>query len=220
MEEYVDKRTGRVHQRRRRGLSNGSINKIVRATRQVLEDSVRHRVIDCNVAADPQTLVREEGPQRSFLEPFQLAAVIDASVILERERRGLTWDDVHAIRGSDESNVALARRYHVSDSLIAKVRRREIWVNAPERNRNDIPRTAVVSTLVLAGLRISELCALDGEDLDFAGRRIYVLRFDDAGSVELKGLRGSEHVYRAHRAERGRDCRVAVQKRWRASRSP
>jgi integrase len=192
LEEYVDERTGRLHKRRRRGLSNSSINKVVRAVRQVLGDSVRRRVIDRNVASDPETLVREDGPQRSFLEPFQMAAVSDASVVLEREHRGLTWDDVHAIRASDESNVALARRYHVSDSLIAKVRHRQIWVNAPERNRNDIPRTAALSTLLLAGLRISEFCALDGEDLDFAGRRIYVplLRRDSAGLlVRVSGIK-------------------------------
>jgi hypothetical protein len=130
-EDYLDERTGRVHQHRRRGLSNSSINKIVRAVRQVLADSVRHRVIDRNVADDPHTLVREDGPQRSFLEPFQVAALLDASAALEQARRGLSWDDVHAIRASSDSNVALARRHHVSDVLIAKIRWRQIWVNAP-----------------------------------------------------------------------------------------
>ena len=46
---------------------------------------------------------------------------------------------MHAIRASSESNVALARRYHVSDGLISKVRRREVWVTEPMRNRNDVP---------------------------------------------------------------------------------
>jgi hypothetical protein len=53
----------------------------------VLEDAVRHRVIDRNPAADPQTLVREDGPGRSFLEPFQIVALLDAGVALEREHR-------------------------------------------------------------------------------------------------------------------------------------
>ena len=160
--------------------------------RQVLGDSVRHRVIDRNVADDPHTLVREDGPQRSFLEPFQVAALLDASAALEQARRGLSWDDVHAIRASSESNVALARRHHVSDVLIAKIRRRQVWVNAPQRNRNDVPRTVVLATLALVGLRISELCALDGEDLDFAGRRIYVprLRKDRDGQlVRVHGIK-------------------------------
>jgi hypothetical protein len=69
VEDYLDERTGRVHQRRRRGLSNSSINKIVRAVRRVLADSVRHRVIDRNVADDPHTLMREDEPQRSCLGP-------------------------------------------------------------------------------------------------------------------------------------------------------
>ena len=42
-----------------------------------------------------------------------------------------------------------------------------------------------------AGLRISELCALDGEDLDFAGRRIYVprLRKDRGRLVRVQGIK-------------------------------
>ena len=60
-------------------------------------------------------LVREDGPRRSFLEPFQVAALLDAGAALEQAHRGLTWEDVHAIRASSDSNVALARRYHVSD---------------------------------------------------------------------------------------------------------
>jgi UDP-N-acetylglucosamine 2-epimerase len=71
VEDSLDERTGRVHQHRRRGLANSSINKIVRAVRQVPADSVRHRVIDRNVADDPQTLVREDGPQRSSSSPFR-----------------------------------------------------------------------------------------------------------------------------------------------------
>ena len=87
MEDYVDARTGRTHQRRRRGLANSSINKVVRAVRAVLDDAVRHRVVDRNAADDPDTLVREDRPQRSFLEPFQVAALLDAGAALERERR-------------------------------------------------------------------------------------------------------------------------------------
>jgi integrase len=191
MEDYVDPRTGRTHQRRRRGLANSSINKVVRAVRGVLEDAVRHRVVDVNAAGNSESLVREESPRRSFLEPFQAAAMLDAGRALEAERRGLTWEDVHAIRASTESNVALARRYHVSDGLVSKVRRREVWVTEPVRNRNDVPRTVILATLELAGLRISELCALDGEDLDFAGRRIYVPRLRSEGRrlVRVAGIK-------------------------------
>jgi hypothetical protein len=49
---------------------------------------------------------------RTATEPFQVSALLDAGALLESEHRGLTWDDVHAIRASSASNVALARRYH------------------------------------------------------------------------------------------------------------
>ena len=49
---------------------------------------------------DPETLVGESGPTRSFLEPFQVSALLDAGALLQSEHRGLTWDDVHAIRAS------------------------------------------------------------------------------------------------------------------------
>jgi Phage integrase family len=58
------------------------------------------------------------------------------------------------------------------------------------RRRNDVPRTVVLATLVLEGLRISELCALDGEDLDFAGRRIYVPRLRRTGDGRLVRVQG------------------------------
>jgi integrase len=191
VEDYVDARTGRTHQRRRRGLSNSSINKIVRAVRAVLQDAVRHGVVERNVASDPETLVRESGPTRSFLEPFQITALLDAGGALEREHRGLSWDDIHVIRASTASNVALARRYHVSDGLISKIRRRRVWATKAQRNRNDIPRVVLLATLVAAGLRISELCLLDGEDLDFAGRRIYVprMRRDQGRLVRVEGIK-------------------------------
>jgi integrase len=50
----------------------------------------------------------------------------------------------------------------------------------------------VLATLAFVGLRISELCALDGEDLDFAGRRIHVppLRKDRDGQlVRVQGIK-------------------------------
>jgi hypothetical protein len=85
------------------GLSNSSINKVVRAVRAVLQVAARHGVVERNVALDPETLVRESGPTRSFLEPFQVSALLDAGALLESEHHGLTWYDAHAIRAGSAS---------------------------------------------------------------------------------------------------------------------
>jgi integrase len=66
-----------------------------------------------------------------------------------------------------------------------------VWATKAQRNRNDIPRVVLLATLAAAGLRISELCLLDGEDLDFAGRRIYVprMREDHGRLVRVHGIK-------------------------------
>ena len=65
----------------------------------------------------------------------------------------------------------------MSDSLIGKVRRGELWIDRAEpRNRNDVPRRVVVETLILAGPRISEFCGLLGGHVDVAGGRLRIPR--------------------------------------------
>lgn len=81
------------------------------------------------------------------------------------------------IRSSDRSGLSFARELGVSDTLVRKVRRGELWNGEPgARNRNDVPRRVIVETLVLAGPRISELCGLDGPHLDLAGGRVRISR--------------------------------------------
>jgi integrase len=176
MESYSDPRTGRRHDRRKRGLANSSIRKGLDAAERVLRDArkrgVIHEVPELKAAAP-----KAERPSRSFLEPEQIAAVLRAADAIEAEHRGLTWDDVRMIRSSEASAVALARELGVSDALIGKVRRGELWKERAEpRNRNDVPRRVVVETLILAGPRISEFCGLLGGHVDAAGGRLRIPR--------------------------------------------
>jgi integrase-like protein len=62
------------------------------------------------------------------------------------------------------------------------------WMRTPPSCE---PLYLLLATLVAAGLRISELCLLDGEDLDFAGRRIYVprMRKDHGRLVRVQGIK-------------------------------
>jgi integrase len=200
-EEYVD-RLGRRCTRRRRGLSNASINKVVAAVRQVLQDAKRQRLIDHNPADDRACYVRASAPRRSFLEIAEVEALFEGARRLEARHRGLTWPDVRAIRASTAPATRLARQYRVSDTLIRKIRRGELWVDVPERNRNDVPRLAIAATLVLAGLRISELCALDGRHIDLATRAIRVPRVKtDASERVIPMLPALHEILLAHSAD-------------------
>lgn len=60
-EEYRDPRTGRTHSRRRRGLSNSSINKVLSGVRQVLREAVRRRFIERN-PLEPRLLPEDPVP--------------------------------------------------------------------------------------------------------------------------------------------------------------
>jgi integrase len=82
------------------------------------------------------------------------------------------------------------------------VRRPEIWTRKAHRRRNDVPREALLTTLVLAGIRISELCLLDGQHIDFARRTIHVPRVKtDAAERSIPMVPRLYEVLLEHRAE-------------------
>ena len=158
-------------------MSNGSIRKALDAAERVLRDAHKRGALAGEVPALKSAAPKSDRPRRSFLEAEQIAAVLRAADLIEAEHRGLTWETVGLIRGSSRSAVALARELGVSDTLVRKVRRGELWRGEPQRrNRNDVPRRVIIETLIFGGLRVSELCGLDGPHLDLAGGRLRVPR--------------------------------------------
>jgi integrase len=199
-DQYTDARTGRTHSRRRRGLSNGSINKVLAAVRMVLKEAKRRGWIDHNPLDDRDCFLPEKAPTRSFLQVAQVAALLDAARLLDREQRKLEWRDVRSIRGSDQAATELARRYGVSETLIRRVRRNEIWTTKRPREAKRLP---VVATLVLAGLRVSETCRLKEHQVELAARRIRVPRVKtDASERVVPTVPRLHEILLADRADR------------------
>ena len=205
MESYVDARTGKTFQRRRRGLSNSTINRAIGAHQRVLRYAHRRRLIDRLPDLSEQRQ-KAQRPRRSYLQPVEIAAVLEATSAIEAETRGLDWERVRYIRASPKSAVALARELRVSDVLVGKVRRGLIWTDAPEKpNRNDVPRRAIVEELVLLGLRVSELCGLLGHDTDLAAQIVRVRREvtkTDAGERAIPMLPAARSRLIDHKARR------------------
>ena len=167
-------RGGRTYQRRKRGLDRNSINKGLKTVIRVLEAAKREGHIE---TVPRIAFLKARRPRRSFLHPIQIRAFFEAGARLEQCHRGLDWEQVRYIRSSSKSSLALARELHVSDVLVGKVRRRELWNGEPgPRNRNDVPRVAILKALVLAGPRADELCGLNGHHVDLAGRRLRIHR--------------------------------------------
>jgi integrase len=102
--------------------------------------------------------------------------------------------------------LTLAEELHVSDVLIGKVRRGELWNGEPGlRNRNDVARRAVLATLVLGGPRVKELCWFDGHHVDLPARRLRVPRIATksvAGVRMVPMLPRLHELLLEHRADR------------------
>jgi integrase len=205
MESYVDARTGKTHQRRRRGLSNSTINRAIGAHQRVLKSAHRRRLIDRLPDLSEQRQ-KAQRPRRSYLQPVEIAATLQAADAIEAETRGLDREKVRYIRASPKSAVALARELRVSDVLVGKVRRGLIWTDAPEKpNRNDVPRRAIIELLLLLGMRVSELCGLLGHDADLAAWTVRVRREvtkTDAGERAIPMLPAARSRLIDHKARR------------------
>jgi integrase len=204
MERVKDKR-GRTYQRRRRGLSRGSINKVLAAINALMKEAIRRKLRTDN-PVEPDLYLKAEKGSRSFLHPRHMKALCDGAKAIEVENEGLTGAKARYIRASDKSAVALAREMRISDVTIGKVRRGLIWTDeAGPRRRNDIARHALVATLLMAGLRVSECCALRGADVDLAAGVIRV-RLDttktEAGEREVPMVPALREILIAHRADR------------------
>jgi integrase len=154
-----------------RSLSNDSINATIALLAQILDVAAEHKlpVERPNPAKGRRRRLKSQRGRRSFLEPDQAAALLEAAGRLDAAGP-LDWAAVCAIRASAESNVALAARLGVSDSLVSRVRRGLVWSTAASAPS----RRPIVATLLLAGPRVAELCALDAGDVDLPNRRLLI----------------------------------------------
>ncbi|MDO8187234.1 tyrosine-type recombinase/integrase [Conexibacter sp. JD483] len=154
-----------------RGLSNDSVNATIALLAQILDVAAEHKlaVERPNPAKGRRRRLKTQRGRRSFLEPDQAAALLDAAGRLDAAG-ALSWEQVLEIRAASASNVALATRFGVSDSLVSRIRRGLVWrtpASAPARR-------ALIATLLLAGPRVAELCALDVRDVDLPNRRLLI----------------------------------------------
>jgi integrase len=208
MESYVDSRTDKTHQRRARGLGNGTINLAINAIQAVLKDAHKRHVIARLPDLSDEKL-KGSRPRRSYLQIVEIAAVLaaaDAADAIEAEARGLDWEKVRYIRSSTASAVALARELHVSDTLIRDVRHHRKWNGSPEKpNRNDVPRRAPIEALLLLGPRVAEMCGWLGYDVDLAAQRVRIRREvtkTDAGERVIPMLPAARSRHIDHKARR------------------
>lgn len=81
--EAIEERRAEAEKRgeriRERGLSNGSINHTLSDLAQILETAVEYELIEANPASGKRRRLKTKKPARSWVEPEQLPALLDAA---------------------------------------------------------------------------------------------------------------------------------------------
>ena len=165
-----DSRTGQPL----RPLSNDSINKTLRTLALILDEAEDAGWVARNVARGRRTREPVERQRRDALEPDELVSMLDAASQLDfaphKPRTLERANEVRALRdGAGLEWKEIARRLEVPPSTAAY-----LYGCEPQEAQVVGPRRAVIATLALTGLRVSELCALERHDVDVARARISV----------------------------------------------
>jgi integrase len=157
-----------------RVLGNESINKTLRTLGAVLDEALDAGWIEHNVARGPR--VREAVRRRKgeILTPEEFLSLLDAAAEL----------DARALKSGTLTKAREIRRLRTEVNL--SWRRIGDWLGiAPatamylDRQLDQVPvtggvRRAIVATLGLAGLRVTELCELDVQHIHLTARKVHV----------------------------------------------
>jgi integrase len=175
----------------RRPLSNKTINKLLELLAQILDDASevlfdeRHRAAWSNPARGRRRRLKVTRAPRSFLEADELESLIEAGGDLDRlrwkEGREALALEIRRLRDRERRPwKKIARSLDLAESTAIYLYRR---LDDPP-GQTTLVRRAIIATLGCAGLRNTELCALDLNGLVFAHRKIRV-----ADSKTPAGLR-------------------------------
>jgi integrase len=152
------------HHEPRRTLSPRTINMTLDIIARVLNDAVKRDMLQRNPAADGQLRLKVTQRKGNFLEADELLAVIEAAGIDDRVASATLAraELARRMRGKGHKWKEIAVELEVAETTA-------IWLAGRFRRKPQTNvRRAIIATIGCAGLRNSELCALDIGDLDFA----------------------------------------------------
>ena len=168
--------------RRKRPLSNATINATLELLSGILDDAVRRKLLTTNPARDKGLRLKEQRTRGNVLEIDELedllaaAEELDENVTPEVLDRGAT---ARALRGHGLTWKAVAQRLRVAE-------RTAIYYARQQRSERISARRTIIACLAGCGLRSTELCEIDIGHVDCAHRHINVADAKtDAGIREV-----------------------------------
>ena len=170
MIETVTDRRGRTYQRRRRPLSNTSINAMIKLLGQILQLAVDYELIARNpvrVGEPGQRFLPRVKPVRSFLEVDEFQALLEAAGYLDSHPASDIGGQVRELKARGLTVTQIAQRLERSVPTVC-------YHLARSEPTPLGGRRAIIAALGLGGFRISELCDLLGWQVDLARARFKV----------------------------------------------
>ena len=166
-----DPRTGQ----KLRTLSNESINKTLRTLALVLDEAEDQGWIERNPARGRRSREPvERRRERGTLDVDEFSSLLEAADQLDHDHSPRTIERARLVRQlRDEGKLQWKR---IADHLgVAPTTAMYLYdCDVDDDAIKCGPRRAVIATLGLAGLRVGELCALNGRDVDLAKARIHI----------------------------------------------
>lgn len=156
-----------------RTLSNDSINKTLRTLAAILDEAEDAGWVSRNVARGRRTREPIEHHRHDALEPDEFLSLLEAASQLDNQRhKPHTLARAHEVRALRQAGMRwndIAARLEITPATAAYL------ANCKPNDLSTIgPRRAVIVTLGVAGLRVSELCERDNQDIDLTKGRIHV----------------------------------------------
>jgi integrase len=194
-----------------------TINSHLHLLTEILARAVREGLIPRNPAVGEDLRLEVRREKKYGLELDEAMSLVEAAGTLD-QRPGPSDElrrQVMAMRGKGKKWKAIAAEFHIGETTA--------MYHAKRAAARPIPRfRPVVATLTLAGLRVSELCALNCEHVDLARRELRVLDAKTPAGVRRVDIHDDlQDELAAYKAARGATwepgkpaCLNARGKRW------
>lgn len=170
-----------------RPISNSSINKTLLTLAAVLDDAEDAGWVQRNVARGRRTREPVQRRHPDVLSPEEFESLLEAASKLDGERhRTRTVERAEQVRLLREAQLTwkeIAARVGVAPTTAIYLHRCELPL--PEIGA----RRAIVATLGLSGLRVTELCQLEQRHIHLAARKIHVREAKTSAGIRAVDIR-------------------------------
>lgn len=152
-------------------LANRSINKTIIVLSEILQTALDQGLIDRNPARGKARRLRVRKKRQTWLMPDQALDFLDAAERIDRRHRPETYERAERLRQLRASGTSLKD----AAGMLGIAPTTGCYLSTIKLDVREVSaRRAIVATLLLAGLRVTELCTLRWKDIDFANRRLNV----------------------------------------------